>query len=74
MDRRTLQRSPGSAKKPYSAPSLKNLDLSAAKAKLVADGDPGDSVVKRMLSLIDNQLNKAQSRKHASDDASRDEG
>jgi hypothetical protein len=69
MDRR-LQCSPGSVKKPYSAPSLINLDLSAAKAKLVAEGDLGDSVVQRMLSLIDKQLNKAQSLKQASPGAS----
>jgi hypothetical protein len=66
MDGRSLPRFPGSAKKPYSSPSLINLDLSAARAKLIADGDLNDPVAQRMLSLIDNQLNKAQSRKHAS--------
>ena len=73
MDNRSLPRFPGSAKKRYSSPSLVNLDLRAAKAKLVAKGDLNDPVVQRMLSLIDNQLNKAQSRKHASRGATRGE-
>jgi len=71
MDSRSFSRFPGSAKKQYSPPSLINLDLSAAKVKLVADGDLGDPVVQRMLSLIDSHLSKAPSRKQASCGATR---
>jgi hypothetical protein len=50
---------PKAAKKPYSSPSLVQLDAKAARAKLKAKGDPQDANTQKMLSLIDEQLKKA---------------
>jgi hypothetical protein len=61
-----MPRDPKAAKKPYSSPSLVVLGLSDARAKLEAQGDLKDGVTKKMLSLIDEQLNKAVSGLHTS--------
>jgi hypothetical protein len=47
---------PKTAKKPYSAPSLRRLDARAANAELKAKGDPRDANVQKMLSFIDRRL------------------
>lgn len=49
---------PKVAKKPYSTPSLVDLDAIAAKAKLEAEGNPKDANVLKMLSLIGGEANK----------------
>jgi hypothetical protein len=53
-----MRRHPKTAKRAYTSPSLEELDLRAAKAKLEAKGDPKDLVTRKMLSLIDDQLMK----------------
>jgi hypothetical protein len=64
---------PEAAKKPYRSPSLVELDLSTAKAILEAKGHPKDAVTQKMLSLIDEALNKGQSKLHPSRGANRGE-
>ncbi len=49
---------PKVAKKPYSTPSLVELDASAVKAKLEAEGNPKDAIALKMLSLIVGEPNK----------------
>jgi hypothetical protein len=49
---------PKVAKKPYSAPSFRMLDSRAAQSELKANGDPKDANVQKMLSLMDEQLNR----------------
>ena len=44
------------AKKPYTPPSFKELDVDAARAELEATGIPKDPGVKKMLSAIDTKL------------------
>jgi hypothetical protein len=61
-----MPRDPKPVKKPYSSPFLVVLDATTAKAKLEAKGDPKDAVKQKMLSLIDDQLNKKQSGLHTS--------
>jgi hypothetical protein len=56
---------PKSANKPYSSPSFVVLDARAAKAKLLANGDPKDPAVQKMLSLAEEQLKKRKARSHA---------
>ena len=51
---------PKAAKKPYNSPSLVQLDASTARAKLKAK-DPQDAITQKMLSLIDEQLEKTKS-------------
>jgi hypothetical protein len=51
-------RDPKAAKKPYSSPSLVELELSAAKAKLKTKGDQKDPIVQKMLSFADKALNR----------------
>ena len=46
-----MTRKPNAAKKPYSAPSLKRLDASVAKARLRALEDQKDPIVQKMLSF-----------------------
>lgn len=53
------------AKKSYIAPSLVLLDASAAKAKLLANGEPKDPVIQKMLAFLDEQLKKGKARSHA---------
>jgi hypothetical protein len=65
-DSKSMPRDPKTAKKTYSSPTLVALGLSAARAKLEAQRDPKDGVTKKMLSLIDEQLNKAGSGLHIS--------
>jgi len=60
-----MSRDPKAAK-PYSSPSLVELDRSAAKAKLEAKGNPKDAITQKMLSFIDDQLNKGESGLHIS--------
>ncbi len=43
-------------KKPYSTPALVVLDVIAARAKLESDGKSSDPVLRKMLSLADEQL------------------
>ncbi len=52
---------PKAAKKPYNSPSLVQLDASTARAKLKAKGDPRDAISQKLLSLIDEQLEKTKS-------------
>jgi hypothetical protein len=61
-----MPRDPKAAKKTYSSPTLVALGLSAVRARLDAQGDPKDGVTKKMLSLIDEQLNNAVSGLHTS--------
>ena len=61
-----MPRDPKAAKKPYRSPSLVELDLNTAKAILEAKGHPKDAVTQKMLSLIDEALNKGQSKLHPS--------
>lgn len=49
---------PKTAKKPYSAPSLRRLDVRAANSELKAKGDPKDANVEKMLSFIDRHLHR----------------
>jgi len=53
---------PSAAKKTYRSPSLVELDLNTAKAILEAKGHPKDAVTQKMLSSIDEALNKGQSK------------
>jgi len=55
---------PNAARKPYRSPSLVELDLNTAKAILEAKGHPKDAVTQKMLFLINEALNKGQSRLH----------
>jgi hypothetical protein len=48
---------PENTKKPYSSPRLSTLDARAVKAKL-ADGNPKDPIVLKMLSFLDGQPHK----------------
>ena len=57
-----MTRDPRAAKKAYRPPSLVELDLNTAKAILEAKGHPKDAVTQKMLSLIDEALNKGQSK------------
>ena len=61
-DSNSMPNDPEAAKKPYRSPSLVELDLSTAKAILEAKGHPKDAVTQKMLSLIDEALNKGQSK------------
>jgi len=65
-----MPRDPKAARKTYSSPTLVELGLSAVRAKLDGLGEPKDGVTKKMLSLIDEQLNKAASGLHTSCGAS----
>jgi hypothetical protein len=58
---------PGDArtkKKPYSSPSLVELDLNAVKIKLEAKGYPKDPIAQKMLSFVDEQLNRRKAQSH----------
>jgi hypothetical protein len=58
---------PGDArpkKKPYSSPSLVELDLNAVKIKLEAKGNPKDPIAQKMLSFVDEQLNRRKAQSH----------
>jgi hypothetical protein len=57
---------PNAARKPYRSPSLVELDLNTAKAILEAKGHPKDAVTQKMLSLINEAVNKGQSKLHPS--------
>jgi len=57
---------PNAARKPYRSPSLVELDLNTAKAILQAKGHPKDAVTQKMLSLINEAVNKGQSKLHPS--------
>jgi hypothetical protein len=61
-----MPRDPKIAKKPYRSPSLVELDLNTARAILVAKGHAKDAVTQKMLSLIDEALNRGQSKLHPS--------
>jgi hypothetical protein len=52
-------------KKPYTRPSLADLDANIAKAKLTAMGDPKDATVQKMLSFSDGQLDRQQAKSHS---------
>lgn len=56
---------PRAVKKPYSSPSFVVLDAGAAKAKLKADGNPKDAMTLKMLSSIDDQLNRLKPKSHS---------
>jgi len=52
-------------KKPYTHPSLVDLDANIAKAKLTAMGDPKDATVQKMLSFCDGQLDRQKAKSHS---------
>ena len=56
LGRRLTPRDVKTEKKPYSSPTLVELDARAAKAKLKAMGDPRDATTQKMLSLIEYKL------------------
>ena len=56
---------PKVAKKPYSSPSFVELDASAVKARLKAEGHPKDAIALKMLSLIDGEPNKRKPKSHS---------
>ena len=60
-----MPRRPKAAKKPYSPPSHVVLDASAAKAKLKVNGDPKDPNTQKMLSFVDEQLNRQKAKSHS---------
>jgi hypothetical protein len=53
-----MPRSPGTAKKLCTPPSLEALDTSPANEQLKSKGDPKDPNTPKMLSLIEGQLKK----------------
>jgi len=63
-DSKSMPPEPSAAKKTYRSPSLVELDLNTAKAILEAKGHPKDAVTQKMLFLINEALNKGQSRLH----------
>ena len=56
---------PKVTKKPYFSPRLVELDASAVKAKLEAEGNPKDAIALKMLSLIDGERNKRKPTSHS---------
>ena len=57
-----MRRKLKSAKKPYDAPSFGMLDARAALAVLKAKGDPKDANTQKILSLVEQQLNRRKPR------------
>jgi hypothetical protein len=61
-----MTRNPKKEKKPYHSPSFEQLHARSAKAELEVKGAPEDENVRKMLSVIDRQLEEKKQRKRES--------